>query len=234
MTKPANTLRQAHFICSSPNLEHCPPDLGNEVAFAGRSNAGKSSALNALTLQRKLARTSKTPGRTQQINFFEISEHQRLVDLPGYGYAKVPIKMKVAWQENMESYFEHRDSLRGIVLLMDVRHPFKPFDQLMIEWSKSYEMPLHILLTKSDKLKKGAAKSTLLNAQQVLKSADHISVQLFSSTKLDGLKTAQKLIMNWLNEDYDATDSPLESSPHELTNQSSDESGDDSDISNEH
>jgi GTP-binding protein len=199
MSKISKFLRQAEFICSAPDLKHCPEDTGAEVAFAGRSNAGKSSAINALTGQHKLARISKTPGRTQQINFFQLSEQQRLVDLPGYGYAKVPESMKLAWQANLQNYLENRASLKGVVLLMDIRHPFKPFDLLMIDWANQYEMSLHILLTKADKLKKGAANNILFSTNKTIEAHSQVTAQLFSSTNGTGLEEAQRKIMFWLS-----------------------------------
>ncbi len=198
MSKVATFLRQAEFICSSPDLAHCPEDIGSEVAFAGRSNAGKSSAINVLTGQPKLARTSKTPGRTQQINFFQLNEQQRLVDLPGYGYAKVPEAVKRAWQINLQNYLENRNSLKGVILLMDVRHPLQAFDLLMIEWAQQYKMPLHILLTKVDKLKRGPANQSLFTVSKALQNNHDVSIQLFSSLNQSGLAEAQKKILSWL------------------------------------
>jgi GTP-binding protein len=198
MSKVATFLRQAEFICSSPDLTHCPEDIGSEVAFAGRSNAGKSSAINVLTGQPKLARTSKTPGRTQQINFFQLNGQQRLVDLPGYGYAKVPDSVKREWQANLQSYLENRSSLKGVVLLMDIRHPLQPFDLLMLEWAKQYKMPLHILLTKADKLKRGPANNSLFSVSKTLEGSPDVSIQLFSSLNQSGLDEAQKKIISWL------------------------------------
>jgi GTP-binding protein len=210
MSKNGKTLRAAHFICSSPNLQTCPEDLGAEVAFAGRSNAGKSSAINCLTEQKKLARTSKTPGRTQQINFFALNDTQRLVDLPGYGYAKVPEAMKLAWQANLQDYFENRSSLKGVILLMDVRHPLRPFDELMINWAKQYQMPLHILLTKADKFKRGAANKALQTVRNVIEKeeSETMSVQLFSSLKAQGISEAEKVIVNWLTAEELQTNEP--------------------------
>ena len=146
---------KAQFLLSAPTLSQCPDDTGCEVAFAGRSNAGKSSAINVLTRQGKLARTSKTPGRTQLINFFSLTEHCRLVDLPGYGYAKVPKAVKQRWDEHLAEYLQRRQSLRGLILLMDVRHPLQDFDRQMVLWADQSDMPVHILLTKADKLKRG-------------------------------------------------------------------------------
>jgi GTP-binding protein len=179
---------QAKFINSSPHLRDTPPDIGLEIAFAGRSNAGKSSAINTLTRQNNLARTSKTPGRTQALNFFEINEHKRFVDLPGYGYAKVPLPVKKKWHELMETYLTKRQSLCGIILVMDVRHPMTEFDQQMIEWCHHAQLPLHIILTKADKLNFGAAKNSLLKVQNELQNtAVPLTLQLFSSLKKSGI-----------------------------------------------
>jgi len=179
---------QAKFLKSSPNLKDTPPDVGKEIAFAGRSNAGKSSAINTLTRQNALARTSKTPGRTQMLNFFEISGQQRLVDLPGYGYAKVPLEVKEKWHQLMEIYLTKRNSLCAIVLVMDVRHPLTEFDWQMVEWCQHTGLALHILLTKADKLTYGAGKNTLLQIQRELKDATiPITIQLFSALKKTGI-----------------------------------------------
>lgn len=179
---------QAKFINSSPNLKSTPPDLGLEIAFAGRSNAGKSSAINTLTRQTGLARISKTPGRTQALNFFEIAEGQRFVDLPGYGYAKVPVAIKKQWHELMETYLTKRKSLCGMILVMDVRHPLTEFDWQMIEWCQHTKLPLHIILTKSDKLNFGAAKNTMLQVQKALSELEMpLTLQLFSSLKKTGV-----------------------------------------------
>ena len=194
--------RRATFLQSASQLSNAPPDSGSEVAFAGRSNAGKSSAINTLTENSKLARTSRTPGRTQLINFFSLSETQRLVDLPGYGYAKVPLKMKREWNRHMENYLQHRQSLRGLILLMDVRHPLTDQDEQMIAWASAATMPVHVLLTKADKLKKGPAKSSLLGVQaRLLEFGDLVSAQLFSSLKRDGLKELEKKLTAWLTDD---------------------------------
>lgn len=193
--------RKATFLLSAPRLAECPPEQGAEVAFAGRSNAGKSSAINTLTQNSKLARTSKTPGRTQLINFFQLDEERRLVDLPGYGYAKVPLATKKQWQEHLAEYLQKRQCLRGLVLLMDIRHPLQEFDTTMINWAVDAEMPVHILLTKSDKLKRGAAKNTLLQVQKHLKSAqvdDLVTTQMFSSLKAEGLSELQRVLTYWL------------------------------------
>lgn len=157
---------QARFLTSAARLDHCPPDEGMEVAFAGRSNAGKSSAINALCQQKGLARTSKTPGRTQLLNFFELDAARRLVDLPGYGYARVAETVKRQWQGVLAEYLERRRCLRGVILLVDIRHPLKPFDQQMLAWGGQIGLPIHLLLTKADKLKRGAMNSAVLSLRR--------------------------------------------------------------------
>ena len=186
------------FMMSASHVTDAPEDNGKEIAFAGRSNAGKSSALNTLTGQKSLARISKTPGRTQMLNFFQIDELKRFVDLPGFGYAKVPLAVKKKWRSMMETYLIRRHSLAGIVLVMDVRHPLTEFDRQMIEWCIYKRLPLHILLTKSDKLKYGAAKNTLLAVQKQLGEIPRsVSVQLFSSLKKTGIDELHELLDAW-------------------------------------
>jgi GTP-binding protein len=180
----SNPYRSAQYVISAHKLAQLPPDEGYEVAFAGRSNAGKSSAINALTDQKSLARTSKTPGRTQQIVIFDISPGRRIADLPGYGYAKVPAKLRDHWKKVLQRYFELRESLRGVVLLMDIRHPMRPFDVQMIHWCHDRGVPCHVVLTKADKLKRGPAQSTLLQVRKAL--PDSASVQTFSASKGNG------------------------------------------------
>ena len=193
--------RTASFLTSASKVHQCPEDEGWEVAFAGRSNAGKSSAINTLTGNHKLARTSKTPGRTQLLNFFHLSENQRLVDRPGYGYAKVPEAVKREWTEQLEAYLEQRQSLRGMVIMMDARRPLQEFDQVMLDWATTAGMPVHILLTKADKLKKGPANSTLLKVQKkVEEHAELVSVQLFSALKGTGLRELEKKLNAWLTD----------------------------------
>jgi GTP-binding protein len=188
---------QAKFINSSPHIRNAPADQGLEVAFAGRSNAGKSSAINTLTRQNALARISKTPGRTQMLNFFEINAELRFVDLPGYGYAKVPVDVKKKWHELMEHYLTHRKSLCGIILVMDVRHPLTEFDWQMVEWCQHAGLPLHILLTKADKLTYGAAKNTLLQVRRELKDVScPLTIQLFSSLKKTGIDEVHEALDN--------------------------------------
>lgn len=177
---------KAEFLLSAPSIKQAPDDTGKEVAFAGRSNAGKSSAINTLTNNKKLARTSKTPGRTQLLNFFSLSEDCRLVDLPGYGFAKVPKAIKQAWDRNLAVYLQERQSLKGLVMLMDIRHPLQPYDWQMVRWASASSMPIHLLLTKSDKLKTGPAKSTLLKVKQELAKeslVDNLSLQTFRLSK---------------------------------------------------
>ncbi len=189
---------QAKFICSAPRLKDAPPDQGMEIAFAGRSNAGKSSAINTLVQQTALARVSKTPGRTQLLNFFELDAKRKLVDLPGYGYAKVPEAVKRDWHAMMETYLHERKALSGIVLVMDVRHPLTEFDWQLVRWCEHAKLPLHILLTKADKLNFGAAKNTLLKVQRDLSEVSVvISLQLFSSLKKTGTKELHKLLDEW-------------------------------------
>lgn len=199
MTQPGLDYRQTHYLTSASTLTQCPPDEALEVAFTGRSNAGKSSAINRLTEQPKLARTSKTPGRTQLLNYFELADQRYLVDMPGFGYAKVPPALKQKWEKELTRYLEQRQSLQGVVLLVDIRHAFKDSDLMMIDWARRAQMPLHILLTKSDKLKHGAARAALLQAQaQLSEFGDLISVQLFSALKNEGVDTLRKQLDQWL------------------------------------
>lgn len=195
---------QATFVTSAANLAACPPESLAEVAFAGRSNAGKSSAINAITNQTRLARISKTPGRTQLINFFGLAEGLFLVDLPGYGFAKVPLSVKNKWQEELEKYLRRRQVLCGLVLLSDIRHPLKEFDRMMIDWAVQSGLPLHLLLTKSDKLKRGAAQNTLLAVQKELKPFSNVTVQLFSSLKNDGVTEVRAKLDEWLGDEEPA------------------------------
>jgi GTP-binding protein len=194
--------RQAHYTVSATQLSELPPDTGIEVAFAGRSNAGKSSAINTITDQKSLARISKTPGRTQMINFFAIDERRALVDLPGYGYAKVPEQMKIRWQQTLGKYLETRKTLRGLMLMMDIRHPLKEFDLQMILWANKANLDVHILLTKCDKLKHGAAKATLHKVAAELKGKQlTATAQLFSSLKGTGKQEAIDQLDSWFLDD---------------------------------
>ena len=194
---------QAAFLQSAPTLNECPSDVGVEVAFAGRSNAGKSSAINTLTRQGKLARTSKTPGRTQLINLFSLADDKRLVDLPGYGYAKVPKAMKARWDRNLAEYLQGRQSLKGLILLMDIRHPLQEYDWQMLDWSANCGMPVHLLLTKADKMKKGPAKSTLLQVHKAVQEEGLdalVSAQMFSALKRSGIEELETVLRSWLAE----------------------------------
>jgi GTP-binding protein len=189
--------RQAQYLLNAHKLSQLPEDQGIEVAFAGRSNAGKSSAINAITGQRGLARTSKTPGRTQHIVLFTLDEDRRLVDLPGYGYAKVPLAMKLHWQKTLERYLHTRKCLRGLILMMDIRHPLTEFDQHMLNWCNQSNMQVHILLTKADKLSYGKATMVL---QQVRKSiAENNTIQLFSALKRTGIEEVQTRLNDFFN-----------------------------------
>jgi GTP-binding protein len=213
---PRVNFRQAQFLVSAPTLAQCPPESGVEVAFAGRSNAGKSSAINTLTDNGKLARTSKTPGRTQLINIFTLGdETKRLVDLPGYGFAKVPLATKLQWQEHLAEYLYERRCLKGLVLLMDIRHPLQEFDQLMLGWAHKAGMPVHVLLTKSDKLNRGQTKTTLLQVTQYLRQHiySNASCQTFSALNKDGLKELEQTLTRWLLDENQETDSGEDTHP---------------------
>ncbi|HAT1922438.1 TPA: YihA family ribosome biogenesis GTP-binding protein [Legionella pneumophila] len=195
---PINLYSKAVFLKSAARVNQLPEDSGYEVAFAGRSNAGKSSALNCLTNNKNLARTSKTPGRTQLINLFSLDEQRRLVDLPGYGYAKVAMEVKLEWQKNLAHYLEARQCLRGLILLMDVRHPLKDLDQILVNWALHRELPVHILLTKSDKLSRSEVKNAVLKVRQYYELAEHlVSVQAFSSVKKDGVEELISVLDCW-------------------------------------
>lgn len=190
---------EAAFLTSAARLEQCPADEGAEIAFAGRSNAGKSSALNAITGRKDLARTSKTPGRTQLINFFSLSSGARLVDLPGYGYARVPEEMKQRWRALLTQYVEQRESLKGLVLVMDSRHPLTEFDEMMLEWSRAQSLLTHVLLTKADKLSRSASLTTLKQVRGRL--ADAASAQLFSAVDKTGVDEARRQVLRILESD---------------------------------
>lgn len=189
---------QAKFIISAPDISHLGQDQGIEVAFAGRSNAGKSSALNRLTRQKNLARTSKTPGRTQLINVFELDDNRRLIDLPGYGYAKVPLAIKQKWQKSLGEYLQKRESLKGLVVLMDIRHPFKDLDQELIQWAVAAELPVLALLTKADKFKSGKRKAQLLMAREAAMAfCGDVTIHLFSSLNGLGLDNCEQVLDLW-------------------------------------
>lgn len=190
--------QNTHFITSAPDIRHLPEDEGVEIAFAGRSNAGKSSALNRLTNQKSLAKTSKTPGRTQLINLFKVEEGCHIVDLPGYGFAQVPVEMKNKWQKSLGEYLQKRECLKGLVVLMDIRHPMKDLDQQMIFWAIDSRIPVQVLLTKADKLKSGARKQTLLKIRkQVETFGGDVSVDVFSSLKGLGVDQLRAKLDTW-------------------------------------
>ncbi len=191
-------LHRTRFLVSATSARDCPPDRGIEIAFAGRSNAGKSSALNALVQQGSLARTSKTPGRTQLINFFEVDADRRLVDLPGYGYAKVSADIQARWHEGLDDYFQHRSSLAGIVLVMDIRHPFSDFDRMMLDASQHRGLKIHCLLTKADKLNRNELIKAKAAAEKELRFWPGASAQPFSATAKTGLEAAWELLGEWL------------------------------------
>ena len=190
---------QADFLLSASRLSGLPEDSGYEVAFAGRSNAGKSSAINTLCRRRGLARASKTPGRTQLINFFSLDEERRLVDLPGYGYAKVPEEIRRKWGKLMRDYLGKRECLKGLVLIMDIRHPLTEGDWQMLHWANEHALAIHILLTKADKLKRGPALNTVHQVAGALGAADiEATVQPFSSLKSEGIEDLHSILDAWL------------------------------------
>ncbi len=189
-------LAQAEFLTSAADARGWPPESGPEVAIAGRSNAGKSSALNALAQRRQLARVSKTPGRTQLINFFALGAHGRLADLPGYGFAQVPPEVKRQWAGMIEAYLRARRCLRGILLVMDARHPLTDFDRQMLGWSEAIGLPCHILLSKADKLSRNAAQQQLASVRRGLPPG--VSAQLFSALDGQGVEDARGKLLEWL------------------------------------
>ena len=188
---------EAHFIKSANAASQFVPDTGAEVAMAGRSNAGKSSAINIIVNRRQFARTSKTPGRTQLVNFFSLTDSQRLVDLPGYGFAKVSDKMRHHWRELMADYFETRKSLTGLFLIVDIRRQLTEFDEQMLAFADLVELPTHVLLTKSDKLKRGQAANALLKVRKELGGT--ATVQQFSALSRQGENEAREKLIEFLN-----------------------------------
>lgn len=193
-----NYYQRARFLTSAAQPSQFPPSQGTEIAFAGRSNAGKSSAINCLCQNRNLARTSKTPGRTQLINFFTLDDERRLVDLPGYGYARVPEALRREWQQLMEHYLGQREGLAGLVVIMDIRHPLKDYDLQMLEWCQHFGTATHVLLTKADKLRRGPALQTLQQVRSALKKAGlNSSVQVFSALNKTGLDELQAKLNDW-------------------------------------
>lgn len=196
----SNPLQRAQFVLAAHRLSQLPPDHGAEVAFAGRSNAGKSSALNALTGQRALARTSKTPGRTQQMVVFELDAHTRLVDLPGYGYAKVPEALRAHWRKEIDAYLNRRESLRGVVLIADIRHELKDFDRQMLHFCAARGLHCHLLLTKADKLSRGQVAAALERVRTLCRREGwEAGVQAFSSSAGSGVEAAREAVMAMLS-----------------------------------
>ena len=194
--------RNAKFEVSVAKPNGLPPPVAAEVAFAGRSNAGKSSAINTLADHTRLAFVSKTPGRTQLINFFRLNCGAALVDLPGYGYAQVPEKVRREWQGLLEDYLKRRSSLIGLVMIMDSRHPLTPLDRQMLDWFAPSGRPVHVLLTKSDKLSRGEAAKTLAAVRRDLTAwGTHVSCQLFSSLKKQGAEEVEAVVGGWLQVD---------------------------------
>ncbi|OBP13171.1 YihA family ribosome biogenesis GTP-binding protein [Rheinheimera sp. SA_1] len=202
MYKAKFNYQQTSFLTSAPDITALPPDTGIEVAFAGRSNAGKSSALNTLTRQNGLARTSKTPGRTQLINTFRLADDKRLIDLPGYGFAKVPLAVKEKWQKSLGEYLMKRQSLKGLVVLMDIRHPLKDLDQQLIHWAVESQLSVLLLLTKADKLSPGPRKKTLLEVREAsLAFMGDVTVHTFSSLSKQGLTELEQVLDDWYGRD---------------------------------
>ncbi len=199
----SNPFQRARYLLAAHTPKQLPPDEGAEVAFAGRSNAGKSSALNALCQQNALARVSKTPGRTQQLVYFELPPHagKYLVDLPGYGYAKVPLELRAHWQAFIDAWFASRAALRGLVVVMDIRHPLKEYDLQMLGYAARRGLPAHALLTKADKLSRGAAGNAVQAVRRQLAGqyADSIGVQAFSAESKAGVEELRAVVAGWLD-----------------------------------
>ncbi len=209
MYKAKFNYQLTHFLTSAPDIRALPADTGIEVAFAGRSNAGKSSALNTLTRQNNLARTSKTPGRTQLINTFALADNKRLIDLPGYGFAKVPLEVKEKWQKSLGEYLMKRQSLKGLVVLMDIRHPLKDLDQQLIYWAVESKLSVLLLLTKADKLSPGPRKKTLLEVREAaLAFMGDVTVHTFSSLSRQGLDNLEQVLDDWFSRDDGHTTTP--------------------------
>lgn len=192
-----NRYRQAEYLLSAHTLDQIPPDQGAEVAFAGRSNAGKSSVINTITDRKSLARVSKTPGRTRQINFFQVQEDIRLVDLPGYGFAKVSDALQQHWGRTLSAYFEKRTSLKGLILITDIRRLLTDYDEQMLAWCQANGLPVHVLLNKADKLSFGASKQSLIRVRQKLAN-ESLSVQLYSALKKAGVDEVRARLDTWL------------------------------------
>jgi len=197
---PPKLLSGPEFLTAAHSAAQWPPDQGAEVAFAGRSNVGKSSAVNAITQRKALARTSRTPGRTQQIVFFRLSPSQRLVDLPGYGFARVPAKLRRHWGQVIEQYLRGRTALNGLILVMDSRHPLTELDRQMLAWCAAGQLSVHILLTKIDKLGRNQAVSALRHVSGEVSGMEWVTVQAFSAADYTGVEQARERIMSWLED----------------------------------
>lgn len=193
-----NHYQKAQFLLSVADLKQLPEDSGVEVAFCGISNVGKSSVLNRLTQQKNLARVSKSPGRTQFINLFGLDDHRRLADLPGYGFARVPDALKAQWEQNLVAYFESRDCLKGVILIMDIRHPMKELDRMLLEGCAEGGLPVHILLNKADKLTKNQLRQTEIEVKRDLEGYPGVvSFQAFSASKGEGLDELRAVLNQW-------------------------------------
>ncbi len=206
MTCEPALLQKAQYLLSAHHPKDWTEDIGAEVAFAGRSNVGKSSAINAITNRKALARTSKTPGRTQQIIFFELDAHFRLVDLPGYGFAKVPAPLQQHWEKTIQRYLQERESLKALVLPIDSRREPTPLDRQLLSWCAAAALPVHVLLTKCDKLGRGKQLQSLRGAQRIMDTMPLVTVQLFSATQPTGISEARQRIVDLLSERSADTD----------------------------
>lgn len=217
-----NPFRIARYLMGAAKLDQLPADTGTEVALAGRSNAGKSTALNAITDQKNLAKTSKTPGRTQLINLFMIDESNRLTDLPGYGFAKVSKDQKAQWQKTLSRYLQERQCLKALIVFMDIRHPLKETDKQMVQWAVEANIPVHVVLSKADKLKSGARKAALLTANKRLaRISDTITSQLFSATHKLGLEELIIKLSSWYEFESSANKAETITADNEQENQES-------------
>jgi GTP-binding protein len=197
----SNLFKHCEFLVSAYKTSQLPPDEGMEIAFAGRSNAGKSTTINALTNHKGLAKVSKTPGRTQLFNCFEFMPNKRLVDLPGYGYAKVPVKMKKHWEKEIDQYLMKRESLIGVVIIMDIRHPMKNFDEQMLHWAHQSGLHSHVLLNKADKLNNNETKKTLMQVTAAIsKISTSTTCQVFSALRKTGAAELSRIITPWFSE----------------------------------